>query len=291
MKRSIIACALLVALGAAGQSAPHKGTLETFSYQGPDTVKEAMVYLPFGYYDEGNTQRYNVVYLIHGGGDGITSFFNDPRSPLQLTDVLDHLIADGIMEPVIVVTPTFYNGLKRPTKENGGMMDARNQTRIFHKELAENLIPSLESHYRTHYSDGDVAASRDHRAFGGFSMGALTAWYQLAYAPEAARHYIPLSGDLWVYDSDGQKLSATIAARWLEDKLRAGEYADAVRVYAASGTDDIAGPAEQALVEALMQGDVFNSANLSLSMKPGGVHYYGDINEYLFNILPKIWTK
>lgn len=66
-------------------------------------------------------------------------------------------------------------------------------------------------------------------------------------------------------------------------------------MYAASGTDDIAGTPELNLVEALAadSSGLFRTggadANLSLSMKPGGKHYYGDINEYLYHILPQIW--
>lgn len=280
------------------QPARCRGSIETFSYRvqrGDSTFeKRAQVYLPHGYNAADTACRYNVVYLMHGGGDNTTSFFSDPRSPLPLTQVLDHLIADGTMDPVIVATPTFYDDDTNP--QTGDMRHAAALTQAFHSELRDFLIPALESRYNTYYAGG-VTESRDHRAFGGFSMGALTTWYQLAYDADAAAHYLPLSGDLWVYDSDGEKQTAEVAAAWLKAKLQKHGHDGTFTIHAASGTDDIAGTPELDIVNALasLQGDVFRTkgenANLHVLMKRGGKHYYGDINEYLYHILPRIWSK
>jgi len=283
------------------QPAVKRGTVETFYYtvsQNQTSIrKRAQVYLPHGYRPKDTEKRYNVIYLIHGGGDNTSSFFSDPRSPLPLTQVLDHLIADGKMEPVIVVTPTFYND---DTNIGANRMDdAIALTRNFHIELQNFLIPAVEKAYNTYLEEADkdhIVATREHRAFGGFSMGALATWFQLAYGVETVKHFIPLSGDLWFFDSEGEKQPAQVAASWLGARIEASSYADDFAVYACSGTEDIAGEPEKALVKALAkETSVFRyaaeNANLFMSMKKGGKHYYGDINEYLYFILPRIWNK
>lgn len=278
--------------------AEKQGKVETFLYtvkiDGKKVTKHARVYVPYGYDKNDKSTRYNVVYLIHGGGDNSTSFFADPRSPLPLTNVLDHLIASGKMKPVLVVTPTFY-----VDDENIGanrMEDATRQTRDFHLELEKYLIPSVEKAYNTYFKGKGskaVSASREHRAFGGFSMGSLCTWYQLLYGVNAVSRFIPLSGDLWLFDADGTKKDMTYAAKYLNDQLAATPYANSFKVYAYTGTDDIAYQPETSLIQALCaNAPLFHygeNGNLTFSVKTGGKHYYGDINEYLYVALPKLW--
>ena len=279
--------------------AARRGKVETFHYSatGPDGntfKKRARVYTPYGYNRKDKSKRYNVLYLIHGGGDNVTAFCDDPRSPLSLTNVLDHLIAAGELAPRIVVRPTFY-----PDDQNigtNGMADAIALTREFHKEMRRDIIPAVETAYNTWLEAPDsaaVTASRYHRAFGGFSMGALTTWYQLAYDNEAVGHYIPLSGDLWTYDAEGRKQSAEESARWLENRLKGTPFANDFYVYAYTGSDDIAGTPEKNLIRALDSETSLlryrgRNANVQFFMKPGGKHYYGDINAYLYRALPTI---
>lgn len=289
------------------QPAGKQGKIEVFSYtssrHGVKMLKKARVYLPYGYNAKDKKKKYNVLYLMHGGGDNTTSFLTPPKDWLPLRNVLDHLIAEGKMEPVIVVAPTFYDD-----DENKGanrMNDAIAMTRDFHKELQDDLIPTVENAYRTHLAGKDsaaVTASRDHRAFGGFSMGALATWYQLAYGISAVKYFIPLSGDCWVYDAKGEKQSADIAADWLNEMIDRTPFRDDFMVYAYSGTKDIAGNPEKALVKALNAhaplfrydstaagGTAMPDANLTFAMKQGGEHYYGDVNQYLYYALPLLF--
>ncbi len=125
-------------------------------------------------------------------------------------------------------------------------------------------------------------------------MGALTTWYQLAYGSDVVRTYIPLSGDLWYYDAEGVKQPAAVAAKWLRTMIERGGHADDFEIHGATGTDDIAGNPQRELEEALYnESPVFRfcgpEANISLMMKEGGKHYYGDINQYLYLILPRIF--
>ncbi len=278
------------------KSAAKQGKVELFKYmvkRGDKKIeKHARVYLPYGY---NKRNRYNVVYLMHGGGDNSTSFFSPERAPIPLTQVLDHLIESKKMNPVIVVTPTFYDDDENIGKN--GMENAIQECRDFHKELQDDLIPAVEKHYSTYLKGKDstaVAKSRDHRAFGGFSMGALCTWYQLAYGNSAVKHFIPLSGDLWVYDAAKKKQAPAVAATWMNDMLEKSIYGKDIKVYAYTGTKDLAGEPQKNFMEALSKSAPLfrfdgENENISLSMKPGGDHWYGDINQYLYYALPLIW--
>ena len=67
-----------------------------------DVKKTAYVYLPYGYSEE---KEYNILYLMHGTGDDEKYWLK--TNPYNKT-MLDNLIASGDIQPLIVVTPTFY---------------------------------------------------------------------------------------------------------------------------------------------------------------------------------------
>ena len=71
------------------------------SYNGINGTNSLNVYLPYGY-DE--SKQYNIFYLMHGGGENENTIFS---SDVKLNNILDHMIMNGQLEPLIVVTPTF----------------------------------------------------------------------------------------------------------------------------------------------------------------------------------------
>ncbi len=151
---------------------PQAGTVEELRYQtnaygtdGRDVEKCAQVYLPYGY-DE--NLRYNILYLMHGTGDDENYWLlTNPQNK----DMLDRMIASGCIDPLIVVTPTFY------TEEDcADSLDTL--TFSFREELRNDLMVAVESRYATYAESVDsegFTASRDHRAFAGLSRGAVTA--------------------------------------------------------------------------------------------------------------------
>ena len=71
--------------------------------------KKVCVYLPYGY-DE--SKQYNILYLLHGtegDTDGPMEEFWLKQWGDQTLPVLDNMIAQGLCDPVIVVTPTYYS--------------------------------------------------------------------------------------------------------------------------------------------------------------------------------------
>ncbi len=73
--------------------------------------KHAVVYFPYGY---NKNQKYDVFYLMHGGWGDETRTFGTPGNPSSFKNVIDHAIAAGEIEPLIIVCPTYNN-----TNENG----------------------------------------------------------------------------------------------------------------------------------------------------------------------------
>ena len=71
--------------------------------------KKVEVYLPYGY-DE--TKQYNILYLLHGTEgetDGPMEEFWLKQWGDTTLPVLDNMIKQGLCEPLIVVTPTYYS--------------------------------------------------------------------------------------------------------------------------------------------------------------------------------------
>lgn len=138
-------------------------------------VNEAYVYLPYGYDPQG---RYNVLYLMHGKYERAGYWLaQDEYAPGASSDrdsvtrnVLDHLIAEGRCEPVIVVTPCM------DAKDKSGF----NGANTFRYEFRNDLVPAVETRYAT-YAKGDASAesltaSRAHRAYAGLSLGSSAGW-------------------------------------------------------------------------------------------------------------------
>src|SRR5690242_11103033 len=114
------------------------------------------VYTPPGY--EANQQKYPVLYLLHGANESDDSWSTVGRGNF----ILDNLIADGKAVPMIVVMP---NGHIDQTPPNtGAPASQRVQFATFPNEFVRDIMPYVESHYRT-------IPDRPHRAIAGLSMG------------------------------------------------------------------------------------------------------------------------
>jgi enterochelin esterase-like enzyme len=133
-----------------------KGKLETITYNSKSigVDRKAVIYLPPNYDPK---QKYPVLYLMHGIGGNETHW----STLCAANKVLDNLIADKKAVPMIIVMP---NG--RATKEppSSNIMADFNFYAFFEKDLLEDLMPYIESHY-------SALTDRDHRAITGLSMG------------------------------------------------------------------------------------------------------------------------
>lgn len=117
-------------------------------------AREMYIYTPPGY--EKGTASYPVFYLIHGGGETDSSWSTVGRAG----DILDNLIALGKAQPMIIVMPSGWTPLGPQVMTADATKDP------FNNELIHDIIPFVDSHYRTR-------ADPDHRALGGLSMGGI----------------------------------------------------------------------------------------------------------------------
>lgn len=142
---------------------------------GEEIAATLYVYTPYGYDPE---KEYNILYLMHGGGDSEGYWFGEgpyaeggekynKTQANSAVNMIDNMIANGVCGDVIVVTPTFYNNY-----------NATNDLARFRYEMKNDIIPLVEGKYST-YAKGDVSgenliATREHRAYAGLSMGSMT---------------------------------------------------------------------------------------------------------------------
>lgn len=151
------------------------------------------------------------------------------ENPRSFKYVIDHAIQDGKIQPLIIVLPT-YNNTSR--SDSGDYSLALRLTDQFHNELLNDLIPAVEGRYSTYAEDtspAGIAASRDHRGFGGFSMGSVNTWCTFRYCLDYFRYFMPMSGS---YTTDGESMAELVR--------ESGHTWDDFFIFSASGTDDFA---------------------------------------------------
>lgn len=236
------------------------------NYNGINGNKTMYVYVPYGY-DE--SKKYNVFYLMHGGGESEETCFND--NGINIDVMLDNMIANGDIEPMIVVTPTF-------NKAPDGAGDVW-------KEMRETIIPYVENKYSTYAestSIEDLKKSRFHRAYGGFSMGGGSTWRMFCNNLDICAYYMPLSGHSW----DG--------AAGVQNAIDKGGYQkDDYYIFAATGTEDIAYGNMVPLMNTLKSDTKrftytsdFSKGNLYFLEAPGETHWWGIVRHYVYDALP-----
>jgi len=121
------------------------------------TRRKMLVYTPPGYSAD---RKYPVLYLLHGIGGDETEWqrFCTPEV------ILDNLLADGKLVPMIVVMP---NGRALPHDSAEGNVFTPEKVAgfaAFEGDLLDDLIPAIQARY-------SVQADREHRALAGLSMG------------------------------------------------------------------------------------------------------------------------
>ena len=120
------------------------------------TRRAMRVYTPPGY---STTRRYPVLYMLHGLGNTSTEWTQRARAP----QIVDNLLAEGKVEPMIIVFPS-GDATATVTNPGGGGRAQEGYGTPFEQDLLNDNIPFVESRY-------SVLADRDHRALAGMSMG------------------------------------------------------------------------------------------------------------------------
>ena len=262
---------------------------ETTNPEGESRKKYANVYLPWGYNPQDKQKKYNVLYLMHGGGGNADAWLDC----CKVKNMLDYCFDTEQVGPFIVVFPSFY---KEQVSRVGAPVAEVERTKVqqFLPELIAELLPAVEGKYNVYaegVGDEQLRAARAHRGFGGFSMGSCTTWYNFLQNLPYFRTFLPLSGDCWVMEVSGGENQPEQTARRLYDAAVASGLD--FRIYAATGTEDAAFAAMTPQIEAMKQyTDVFvysedpAQGNFHYQVAEGEVHAYEAVYNYLYTYLP-----
>ena len=168
---------------------PH-GNIQEVLYYSPSLGKmqTAMVYLPpsYGQVVKKKQARYPVLYLQHGWGENETSWSRQGHAGL----IMDNLIADGKIEPFIVV---MAYGLTNDVQFGRiGQFTAKE----FETLLVDELVPFIDAHYLT-------IADKWSRAMAGLSMGGMETHMITLRRKEVFGYWGILSGGMYTPEEIG----------------------------------------------------------------------------------------
>ncbi len=138
---------------------PH-GDIRTTRYYSAVTGswRRMYIYTPPGY--NNTSEKYPVLYILHGGGEDETGWATQGKTDL----ILDNLIAEKKAKPMLVVMMDGNLG-------TGGIANFGEQSlRMFEDELKQAVMPFVEKNYR-------AETDKNKRALAGLSMGGLQTLY------------------------------------------------------------------------------------------------------------------
>jgi enterochelin esterase-like enzyme len=118
--------------------------------------RQFYIYKPAGY-DVNISEKYPVLYILHGGGEDERGWATQGKTDL----ILDNLIAANKAKPMLVVMPDGNVNVQ-------GF--GENTLRMFERELKQCIIPFIEKNYRAETGSGN-------RAIAGLSMGGIQTLY------------------------------------------------------------------------------------------------------------------
>ncbi|MBQ9721301.1 MAG: esterase, partial [Oscillospiraceae bacterium] len=245
-------------------------TWESFSYEQHTRAlqKHAVVYLPYGY---DASETYEVFYLMHGGWSNENTTLGTPANPSGFKNVLDNAIQNGEIRPLIVVCPT-YNNANENGQDSDSFSLAMQLTRNYHNELVNDLLPAVEGKY-------SVYTDRDHRGFGGFSMGSVTTWRTFEYALDCFRYFLPMSCGTGLDDEEIWSAAEGCAQ---------SDYF----VFIMTGTSDFAYSYDSSRAERAKASPYFTEGeNFAYLVKEGYSHDGLAANEYTYNGMKAFFGK
>ena len=144
----------------------HRHRYTTSIVQGlPANQSEYLVWTPPGYDARAKT-KYPVLYLLHGWSNTVDTW----TVTLQADRILDSLLAQGRIQPMIVVMPLGYGQMSFVDGAIGDMWKQKpvvdRNTDLFSQALLTEVLPRVEREY-------SVSQKREDRAIAGLSMGGL----------------------------------------------------------------------------------------------------------------------
>ncbi|MFA6829967.1 MAG: hypothetical protein WCR67_04620 [Bacilli bacterium] len=262
-----------------------KGKIERVDYttdvyeNGVTYSKHANVYVPYEY---DAAKKYNIMYFQHGdksGEDALVKEGEESETKLRLDNLFDK--DKGGIEPCLVVFQTFYlegESAGHSDKDLAGdgyvTSEGESVPPNYYLEVNQDLIPAVESKYSTYasgdVSDANIKATRDHRAFSGYSRGSARCWAMFIQDLDYFKWYLPMSfpciGTKFIASQIGEMGTDTAnEASWAEMKTTIDAHKDlSFYIYGSTGNkNDI--PAMRAWCNYLSQKTDYISYGLDTS--------------------------
>jgi enterochelin esterase-like enzyme len=256
------------------RAVPH-GTLQTVAYKSKalGTDRKMIVYTPPGY--DGSAIRYPVLYLLHGAGSTETVWTDRGKAHV----ILENLIANGRMKPMVVVMPFGYAAARvaapGATPNRGDAAENKMQREGFTRDFLEDVIPLVDWTFR-------VYGDRDHRAIAGFSLGGAQSLAIGLTHPELFSRIASFSSAMGAatnpetggfdFDqvlADPAALNGTLKLLWL-----------------GCGTEDTLFESNQAFADLLAKHKVEHTFRVS-----GGAHTFQVWQRYLNEVAPQLFQE
>jgi len=200
LKRTILVAGIALTMAAFASS----GTVLDVTFHSPnlegnllgDSPDRAVsIYLPPDY-DLNTATRYPVLYLLHGYAIDKSSWFE----AANIDDTADALIANGTIQPLIIVIPDGNN------RYGGSWYVNSTVTGNWEDFIVHDLVTYIDNHFRT-------VARPESRAIAGHSMGGFGALYIATKHPETYRVVYAMSPyPLELVEADSSSLPFEILA-------------------------------------------------------------------------------
>ena len=255
------------------QPVPHGQVRQVWYRSGTlDTQRRMHVYTPPGY--DAGTDKYPVLYLLHGGGDEDSGWSTIGRAGF----ILDNLVAEGKARPMLVVMPN--GSLPRPSsaaQEAPGTPPspearAAMQDR-FTNELMKEVVPTVEKNFR-------VVADKDHRAIAGLSMGGGQTLRVVTRHPNQFAYAAVWSAGIGREAGQWEERNKDFLAK--KDEVNRDVKLFSIVV----GDQDFALNGSKALAEVLTKNGIRNELNIT-----GGGHTWINWRQYLRDLAPRLFTQ
>ena len=135
-----------------------------------------------------------------------------------------------------------------------------------------------------------LRASRAQRAFGGFSLGAVTTWYQFLYNLDCIRYFVPMSGDCWIVGTYGGLNHPVETVDRLEQAVSDGGWSrNDFSISQGIGTQDPIWDQTDSQIQEMLGRDLFDAEPLHYAILEGGRHDLDACARYLYHALQRFF--
>ena len=234
--RRVCSFVLLLAIAAiARDSVPHGQVVQVKVHgsalehnhiaESPD--RDVSIYLPPGY--ESGTQRYRVVYVLHGYTGTDRGWMNPAY--VGLPAMMDRLIERHAIETMIIVMPNCFN------RFGGSMYTNSALTGDWEDFIAHDLVKYIDGHYRT-------VAGVSGRGIAGHSMGGYGALRIGMDHPEvfAAAYGMSPCCSFWDEKEDREDVKRAQRAKTMQEIVQGGMGMQGELALAAAFSPDLQNP-------------------------------------------------